>query len=93
MSQSLALAAAWLVLVNLWTLWRFASDKRRAREGQRRIPERVLLRLALLGGTPAAFLARALLRHKTRKEPFVTRLKLIAMLQAGLAIGLGVVFA
>lgn len=88
MPNALPLAAAWLAGVNLWTLWRFWSDKQRARAGERRIPERDLLGLALLGGTPAAFLARHLFRHKTRKEPFSTRLQVIAMVQAAVAIGL-----
>ncbi|MEO7383932.1 MAG: DUF1294 domain-containing protein, partial [Novosphingobium sp.] len=53
----------------------------RAINGARRVPEADLLGLALVGGTPAAFLARHLFRHKTRKEPFSTQLKIIAILQ------------
>jgi uncharacterized membrane protein YsdA (DUF1294 family) len=83
----LPLALLALAIVNLWTFWRFHDDKRRAILGLRRIPESDLLGLALIGGTPAAFAARHLLRHKTRKQPFSTRLWLIAMLQAGAAIG------
>lgn len=77
-----------LATVNLWTFWRFRDDKRRAVAGLRRIPEANLLGLALIGGTPGAFLARHLFRHKTRKQPFSTWLWLIAMLQAGTLLGL-----
>ncbi|RYY47944.1 MAG: DUF1294 domain-containing protein [Sphingomonadales bacterium] len=77
-----------LLAVNLWTVWRFHEDKRRARLGLRRIAEADLLGLALIGGTPGAFFARHRFRHKTRKQPFSTWLWLIAMIQAGVLIGL-----
>jgi uncharacterized membrane protein YsdA (DUF1294 family) len=75
-----------LLAVNLWTWLCFALDKGRAVSGGgRRVPERDLLLLALIGGSPAAFAARHMLRHKTMKEPFSTWLKLIAAMQmAGL---------
>lgn len=82
-----ALAIA-LLLVNLWTLWRYGQDKARAIEGRRRIPESELLWLAAIGGTPGAYAARRLFRHKTRKQPFSTYLALIAVAQAGVMIGL-----
>jgi uncharacterized membrane protein YsdA (DUF1294 family) len=86
-------ALAWLLLVNGWTFLRFRQDKRRAERREWRVSESDLLALAFFGGTPAAFAARHLLRHKTRKEPFSTYLQLIATLQTGAAIGLAVAFA
>lgn len=82
------LFAAWLAIVNLWTVACFWQDKQRAIKRVRRVPEADLPTLAFLGGTPGAFLARYLFRHKTRKEPFSTYLNVIAMLQLGLGIGL-----
>jgi len=79
---------SWIVVVNGWTIWRFSDDKRRAVAGARRVPEADLLALALVGGTPGAFVARRLFRHKTRKEPFSTRLMLIAAIQIGALLGL-----
>ena len=77
-----------LFLVNAWTIVRFWQDKQRARAGDRRIPEADLLGLALIGGTPGAFLARHWFRHKTRKQPFSQQLFLIAAIQIGIAVGL-----
>ena len=81
-------ALAWLLFVNLWTMLRFWQDKRRAVAGMRRLRETELLGLAMLGGTPGAFAARHLFRHKTRKQPFSTWLMLIAAIQAGAVLGL-----
>lgn len=77
-----------LVFINLWTMLAFWRDKKRAVAGERRFSEADLLVLALAGGSPGALLARRLFRHKTRKQPFSTRLFLIAAIQAGAAAGL-----
>lgn len=79
------LVGLYLLGVNALTFAVFASDKRRACGGDRRVPERTLLQLAAVGGSPAAIAAQQMLRHKTRKEPFRSLLWLIAVLQfAGL---------
>jgi uncharacterized membrane protein YsdA (DUF1294 family) len=83
----LAAALLFLLVINAVTILRFREDKQRAIAGSRRIPEADLLGLALIGGSPGALLARKLFRHKTRKEPFSTRLQLIAVVQAGCALG------
>jgi uncharacterized membrane protein YsdA (DUF1294 family) len=41
----------------------------------------------MIGGTPGAFLARQMFRHKTRKQPFSLHLWGVAVVQVGLAIG------
>lgn len=76
-----------LGLVNLWTLFLFWHDKRRAIAGGRRVPEASLLWWAVLGGWGGALAGRTLFRHKTRKQPFATLLLLIAGLEAGALIG------
>lgn len=61
---------AWLGAINLVTFAMFAWDKRQAILGERRVSELSLLALSLLGGTPSALLAMAVLRHKTHKGSF-----------------------
>ena len=74
-----------IAITSLLTLILFALDKSRStRRGARRVPERTLLLLALIGGTPGAYAGRWLFRHKTRKQPFVGRLHAIAVVQVGL---------
>lgn len=48
----------------------YAWDKHAARNGRKRVAERTLHLLALIGGWPGALLAQRALHHKTRKEPF-----------------------
>lgn len=78
--------AAYLLAVNLAAFSAFAFDKHRAQTGGWRIPERRLLELAAVGGSAGAAAAQRLLRHKTRKEPFASRLRLIFAVQAILAL-------
>lgn len=77
-----------LLVINVWTVLRFWQDKKYAIAGRRRIPEANLLACAFLGGSPGAFFARHVFRHKTRKQPFTTYLQVIAVLQIGGIIGL-----
>jgi uncharacterized membrane protein YsdA (DUF1294 family) len=79
---------AFLLAINLLAFAAFGWDKRQARLGRWRVKESTLLMLALLGGTPGAFAGRAVFRHKTRKQPFVTQLWLIVALQAVAAAAL-----
>jgi uncharacterized membrane protein YsdA (DUF1294 family) len=80
--MGLTLALGWLLAVNLAAFLAFWRDKDSARRGRRRVPERVLLTLALVGGSLGAVAGQHLLRHKTRKQPFGAWLRLIVFLQA-----------
>ena len=73
-----ALAVLYLLAVNALAFAAFAADKQAAIGDRRRIPERALLQLALIGGALGAVAAQQTLRHKTRKQPFATQLWLIA---------------
>jgi uncharacterized membrane protein YsdA (DUF1294 family) len=88
----LLLALPLLIVMNVAAFVSFAIDKRRAERGEWRIAEATLLQLAFFGGSIGACWGRARFRHKTRKQPFAMRLDLIAMLHAGLALGLVLTF-
>lgn len=57
-------------MINAATYWFYAQDKQAAEIGARRVSEKTLHLLALLGGWPTAWLAQEKLRHKTQKQPF-----------------------
>ncbi len=61
---------AYFVSINLLTLGFYGVDKAMAKGEQTRVPELVLHGLALLGGSPAAWISQRLLRHKTGKRAF-----------------------
>ena len=67
----------WLAFINVVTFASFAADKRAAIRGEWRVSESTLLGLALLGGIVGAALGQAILRHKTRNQPFRTHLHMI----------------
>jgi uncharacterized membrane protein YsdA (DUF1294 family) len=75
------LFALYVVAINATTFAAFALDKRAAERRGWRIPERRLLVLAAFGGSPGALVAQQMLRHKTRKEPFRTSLRVIVAVQ------------
>jgi uncharacterized membrane protein YsdA (DUF1294 family) len=77
---------AWVGSLSLLTFLIYKYDKMRsavAQSGGDRVPEWVLLMLALLGGTPGALGGMYLPpRHKTRKGSFKLRLMLVVAAQA-----------
>ena len=72
-----------LVLLNIATFMVYAFDKNAAEQGRWRTPESQLHLLALLGGWPAAWLAQRALRHKSRKQPFLTTYVVTILLNLG----------
>lgn len=56
-------------------------DKHFAKRSMRRVPEKTLLLLAFLGGSPAEYLTMKLIRHKTQHKKFMLGLPLMMLLQ------------
>ncbi len=77
----------WLYLaaVNVAGFAVMGADKRRARRGSWRIPERTLFAVALAGGSLGVLLGMRLFHHKTRHWYFVIGVPLILALQIILA--------
>lgn len=61
-------------------------DKSQARKNNRRIPEKTLFLMALIGGSPGLLTAMLLFRHKTSKTSFIVKFVLILIIQALLII-------
>ena len=87
LSHHLSIPWGWsaLIGVNAATLALYGYDKAIAGGPRLRVPERVLHLLAFLGGTPAAFIAQGLFRHKTVKVSFRRTFWLIVLFQLALA--------
>jgi len=60
----------WLVASNVAAFILWGLDKSRARRGGRRVPEATLHLMALVGATPASFLAMWVFHHKRLKTRF-----------------------
>ena len=61
-------------------------DKSQARKNNRRIPEKTLFLMALIGGSLGLLTAMLLFRHKTSKTSFIVKFVLILVIQASLII-------
>ncbi len=72
--------------VSLSTVGFYALDKKRARAGGRRIPEKILHLLELMGGWPGAWVAQRYLRHKTAKVSYRVVFAIILLAYQGLSL-------
>jgi uncharacterized membrane protein YsdA (DUF1294 family) len=61
---------AYALVLSVLAYWSYARDKRRAQEGEWRVPEAWLHLLELAGGWPGAWLAQRRLRHKCSKGSY-----------------------
>ncbi len=80
------LVLGYLVIINIGTFLAYGIDKLFAIHKSRRISEKTLLVLALLGGSLGALAAMEWFRHKTSKMSFQALFVLIFILQIAAAI-------
>ena len=76
----------WLAVINLLTFIVYGADKRRARKGKWRVPEKTLFLLPLLGGSIGARLGMRVFHHKTKHWYFVWGIPAILLAQIALAV-------
>lgn len=74
-------AAVYLIVVNISAVAVYGWDKLSAKQGWQRVPEKILLLLALLGGSVGAMAAMTFYRHKTRHLKFIYGVPMIFVLQ------------
>lgn len=75
-----------LLALNALTFFLMGFDKRRAKTGGRRVPERTFFLLSALGGSVGAIAGMQTFRHKTRHWYFVWGLPAILAAQLILAL-------
>ena len=78
----------YLAAVNVVTFTVYGIDKRKARRGAWRIPEKTLFLLPLLGGSVGALLGMKVFRHKTKHWYFVWGIPAILLAQLALTLWL-----
>lgn len=78
----------YVVLLSLITFATYGSDKKKAKRGARRVPEKTLLWMSFLGGAFGGFAAMQIFRHKTKGEHwYFTAVNLLGIvLHAGLLV-------
>ncbi len=74
-------AAVYLIVVNISAIAVYGWDKFSAKQGWQRVPEKILLLLALLGGSVGAMAAMTFFRQKTRHLKFIYGVPMIFVLQ------------
>jgi uncharacterized membrane protein YsdA (DUF1294 family)/cold shock CspA family protein len=73
---------AYLVM-SVITFWMYGSDKAKARNEERRTPEKTLHALELFGGWPGALVAQQYYRHKNKKGSYQFMYWLIVLIHLG----------
>ena len=81
LSLKIQIISGYAILINLIAFFFYGIDKAKAARGNRRISEKTLWLLALVGGSAGALLAMNFFRHKTKKLSFQMVLALILALQ------------
>ena len=76
----------YLAAINVVTFLLYGIDKFKAQHARWRIPESVLLGLAIIGGSIGAWLGMIIWRHKTQHKKFKYGIPLILIIQIGLLI-------
>lgn len=78
----------YLAVINLTTFFYFGIDKIKAQLSSRRVSEKRLWILSLMGGSLGALLGMYFFRHKTKKVSFQAALAVILAVQVVLVVWL-----
>ena len=79
-------AGIYLALINILTFIVYGLDKSAAVKQKQRIPNRVLLGLAAIGGSAGALAGMYTFRHKTQKKYYTITVPLLLILQIAAAV-------
>ena len=76
----------YLACINIFAVLIMFADKRFAKRGRERVPEKVLFITAIAGGSPGIWAGMYLFRHKTKHRSFVIGIPAILILQTAAVI-------
>lgn len=79
--DGMKLLLGYLLVLNVLGFLMMGIDKRRAKKGKWRIPERRLMLCAVFGGSVGALLGMQCFRHKTKHPKFSVGIPVILVLQ------------
>jgi len=82
------LAVALVAVYNLVVFCIYGYDKRCAIKDKWRVPEKVLIGLAFLGGSVGAYLGMTVFRHKTKHTKFTVLVPLALLIHIVLVVWL-----
>lgn len=77
---------AYLAIINIIAFCSYGLDKSAAVKGKSRIPNKVLLGLAVIGGSIGALAGMYTFRHKTKKWYYTITVPVILLLQIAAAV-------
>jgi len=78
----------YLAAVNFATMFLMGDDKRRAKRGLCRIPERTLLLFAVAGGSVGGMIGMSVFHHKTKHPKFFIGIPAILIAEIAVVIGI-----
>lgn len=77
--------AAYFLIINIIGFALAYSDKKKAINEKRRIPEKTLFFVSFIGGSAGILIGLKKFRHKTKQKRFMLGIPLIIVFQAALA--------
>lgn len=76
----------WIGVLSLWAFAAMGFDKRQAKNKSRRVPEKNLWLLAIIGGGIGAYFGMQMFRHKTRHTNFRVGFLMLAIVYVALVL-------
>lgn len=64
------LIISWIIFMSIWSFAAMGFDKSRAKKRKRRVSEKNLWLLAIIGGGIGAYVGMLIFKHKTRNTAF-----------------------
>ena len=81
MNAEIKLLLVYIIIINLLSVIICIADKFFAKKNLRRVSEKKLVTLCILGGSIGMYITMRIIRHKTRHNKFMLGIPLIFILQ------------